>query len=216
MARTLHEIFETEYAPFKGEMKWHDWWAERWGTQIETYKKRGWATIPIGVRSKLPVRAASNYTSHGAKGPFLTADQALQWIQNDFNLAVVAGPSKIEWCDMDNPELLRDFMRQGLLMQTPRGYALPFTKDRTCTVAKRRTLEKLGYEFRIGASYELVPLSQTCLHDHGLHSRLHPKPSERCVGGGRHEFRVREWITPLDFPVLSFKELFEGVTLKRG
>lgn len=192
-------------------MTWRDWWLQHWGDQIDAYIRLGWKLIPIGFRSKLPVQSRSNYASHGSRGPYLTKDEALWWIREaDSNLAVVAGPSRI-WADMDRPELFHDFMLKGLVSMTPRGYALPLKRDQTFRSKTKAELERLGFEFRQGYAYELVAVSTTCLNDHGLRGKPHPKPTEPC-SNGRHRYLVREWVTPLTSPLLTFKAFYEGVT----
>jgi hypothetical protein len=206
MARTLHEIFTTDYAPEAQTIMFKDWWAHKWLVLINFYSSSNWKVIPISVRGKHPLRAEWNYESQGAKGPYLKVPEAYEWVKKSFNLAVVAGPSKLIICDIDSPELFRKEWLQGIVAQTPRGYMIPLKPDKGLTSRKTANLKPLGYDFREDAMYELLPLSQTCIFDHGLKGKKHPGPRDPCLDGHTHNYRVREFVTPLSNPVLSFSD----------
>ena len=204
--RTRHDIFETEFdksEPFKS------WWIRKWCGHLDQYAKWGWAIIPISIRGKRPLSYQTNYPSKGPAGPYLKREEAEYWVSNDFNLAVTAGPSKIIWCDIDDPSAFNalrnhDKLMQFLVMRTPRGYAMPI-KDGAGGQALDRLTER-GFDFRDDVSYELVPLSETCLNDHHLHGSHHPGPRESCTNGQAHKYYIREWITSLTNPMVTIQE----------
>ena len=215
-ARSLHEIFESDYqAPgsliTNRSLPFKSWWATRWAQEIDTYGLLGWAMIPIIVRGKIPLKSAGNYLSRGAAGPYLSFEEACSWAEKGFNLAVAAGPSKIIWCDIDSPRVLNRLVPGRPLMRTPRGFAIPIKPDKSATVKRIRALKKQGFDFRQDVTYELVPLSVTCTFDHDLHGKKHPGPRDPCFDNHPHDYRVREWMTPLSaVTLLTFKELWEA------
>lgn len=202
-ARSKHDIFES----YPHDERWRDWWMKQWGTQLELYERLGWKLIPIGVRAKHPLRNQPNYPSRGSEGPFLPKIEALKWVNDDFNIAVVAGESRIVMCDIDSPELFHEEWMKGLVIRTPRGYAIPFKRDRWFRESSIQRLKDEGYDFRGDAQYELVPLSETCMFDNHLNGKIHPSPRDPCVDNHRHDYRVREWITPLTNPILDFRDI---------
>jgi len=213
VAPTRHEFFEV-FQRVGTNLRFREWWKLQWETCIQFYAKLGWAMIPIGVRSKRPVAAFENYESRGPAGPYLKADDAKYWVWHDFNLAVVAGPSKIIWCDIDQASIFnnlpgREQLLRGLVMRTPRGYALPLQEGKGA-----RQLDKLtvrGFDFRSDIMYELVPLSETCTWDHHLRGASHSGPREPCNTGQKHDYHIRTWITPLTNPILTISEFLEAV-----
>lgn len=209
-ARSKHEIFVSDYQAHK-TTRFSTWWEDQWLTQIAIYNRLGWKMIPIAVRGKLPLHAHDNYESHGAAGPYLTVEDARKWTSKDFNLAVVAGPSGILWIDLDDPSLFRESFRRGLVMRTPRGFAMPLKADNSYTEISAREMKAKGYDFREDIAYELVPLSETCTKDHALHAQRHPGPRESCLDRQPHDYKVREWITPMSNPLLTFGQVYEAV-----
>jgi hypothetical protein len=206
-ARTAKDVFNAEYQEQKDAMTWRTYRAEIWASEIRQYILWGWKLIPIAVRQKLPIRSQSNYRSRGALGPYLSLDEAIQWTKDDFNLAVVAGPSNLIILDADDPELWAESGRflKWKTMRTPRGFAIPMTREGV-TREKIDFLKKRGYDFREDVAYELVPNSQTCIHDHDLHGRSHPGPRDPCLEGS-HDYRIREWIGTNR--IASFAEFWE-------
>jgi len=207
-ARTRHEIFEN-YAKQGFNLSFRDFMAGYWRRTIQQYDANGWKMIPIIVRGKLPLRAAGNYESHAAQGPFLPVDEALSWVTKGFNLAVAAGPSGIVWCDIDDPQFLQPWMNIYALMRTPRGYAMPIKQQDGLTLPP--SLKKKGLDFREDVAYELVPVSETCTKDHALHGVKHPGPREPCLDGKPHDYRVREWVN-LPNRVVTLEEFIHLAT----
>ena len=217
-ARSLHEIFESDYqAPgsliTNRGIGFKSWWAAKWAIEIDLYRLLGWSMIPIIVRGKIPLKSADNYRSKGAAGPYLSTEEACSWAEKGFNLAVAAGPSKIIWCDADDPKFLQEFPTSGPIMRTPRGYAIPIKPDKTVTKKRIRAMKAHGLDFRQDVTYELVPLSVTCTFDHDLHGKKHPGPRDPCFENHPHDYRVREWIRPLSTELLMFRELWEAYQL---
>lgn len=194
----------------ESNQRWKEWLASRWGELIEIYARLRWAMIPIGVRQKRPLRSEWNYNSKGAAGPYLKVDEAKFWTSRNFNLAIVAGPSRIIWCDLDKPELFDKSFLEGLCMITPRGYAMPLKRDRQYSQRRINTLKSAGFDFRDDILYELVPLSVTCLKDHHLGTMKHPTSGNHCVNDEPHDFRVREWISSLDAPLHTYEDVWEA------
>lgn len=207
-ARRENDAFQ-EWKLTDPKETWKEYQLGRWRELIEFYLSLNWKLIPIGVRAKSPLRAQYNYESRGALGPYCDREQALYWVSKSFNLAVVAGPSKIVWCDMDTPELFRKEFLSGLVFRSPRGYGMPLRPDRSITEAHTEKLKNLGYDFRTDILYSLVPNSSTCRKDHHLGKVKHPGPQHPCVDSKPHDYRLREFITPLSNKILSFKEFME-------
>jgi hypothetical protein len=211
--RTWSDFFTEDYQPYLHAMRFREWKVQvLWPPQLKAYDLLGWKYIPIAVRGKSPIRAAHNYRSHSIYGPYLTQQEALRWVGHDFNLAVCPAPSGILWLDMDDPNLAFEWMLSGPLMVTPRGFAAPLKADRTMTKAKTKKLTQLHYDLK-NKRYELVAYSATCVHDSAqdLKRRPHPPPSKPCVDQQKHDFRIREWVSPLSNRPVTFCELYRQV-----
>jgi hypothetical protein len=186
-APTEHDLFER----FKAaglNVSWTDHLQGLWAEEIRFYMRNGFHLIAIGKNAKVPVQGTPWKTAAR-----LTEEEALEYAANGKNLAVVAGFSGLVILDVDE-EIKMDGC-PTLAMRSPRGYAFftrePFDPDLW------RDFEKRHPEFdapRKGILYQLVPLSKTCVNDHG--------ESHDCK---RHDYRVRTWMDRT-MPIIPFAE----------
>ncbi|MFI5450240.1 MAG: bifunctional DNA primase/polymerase [Candidatus Bathyarchaeia archaeon] len=216
-ARTLHEIYEQDFVPQRetGIYDWREWLVgHQWRKQLEFYSERGWSMRPIAARGKRPVQNRNNYSTVNKKAPPLTVKQALdEWIAEDFNLAIMAGPSKIIWLDIDEPERVPASFLDGasdyLMMRTARGLAVPVersVKIRELNTLTRRLSDIFVDTVRRGNSYQLVPLSVTCTRDNGTPDHRVDFGNAPCIDAPKHDLRVREWLD-LSKPVMTQETL---------
>jgi hypothetical protein len=210
--KTLNDYFNA-YAqtPEYKYKKWNEYWYwEKWQEMLSYYDAQHWDMIPIMHTEKAPLKPTTRYSSHGAKGPYLSLLEARQWAVWRFNIACVAS-NKLIWADCDNEALWHDNFADYLCMRTAKGFAIPLLYDdfanKLQSEATLQALRKLAIDFRMGIQYELVPYSITCANSG--HGKRHGNTIEHCI---THNYRVRYWINGLTKPMMGLRNFIEVVT----
>lgn len=163
-----------------------------WADEISFYMMNGFHLIAIAKNGKVPIQGTAWKTAGR-----LTEEEALEHISNGKNLAVVAGFSGLVILDLDEelPSNMGNPTHTTLTMRSPRGYAFftraPFDREAWQSFQERHPQFDAP---RKDILYQLVPLSKTCINDHG--------ENHKCK---RHDYRVREWIDR-DAPIIPFVE----------
>jgi hypothetical protein len=188
---TLNDLF-ARFKEAEAKITWTDYFRRLWADEISFYVRSGFHLIAIGKNAKVPVQGIAWKTAGR-----LTEEEALEFVSEGKNLAVVAGFSGLVILDVD--EEIPDVGRLTLTMRSPRGYAFftraPFDRELW------RDFQARHPEFdapRKDILYQLVPLSKTCVNDHG--------ENHRCR---KHDYRVRQWIDR-SVPIVPFSEFVKS------
>jgi len=197
-AKTQAQMFEI----YKGEIykglhvndgyRWRDWMKDKWKESIAICQANKFKLLPIGYRTKKP------QTGFKWSKMDYSYEEALDHAIKGFNLAIMAGPSKIVMLDYDSHDIDQRLATiQTLTILTPRGLCF-LARTPYDDLAFDRLKEKYP-KFdtpRVDIMYALAPLSITCIYD--------VKGRHQCQ---QHDYRVREWIKTEN--LISFKDFVD-------